>query len=210
MTYGDVVAWIGSENLFYDRGREMYVVAVSASFEPRLDPVQEPDAKTVVCNSYFMVMDATDGSVLSVGCGGPTPWPPKLPSVFASAPTSELISGVLTRADAIAKAPLPLGDTVTRIEAKLVLRTDLDQAGNGIGGIGNADYVWVVARWGQFAAYRFGRALGATPQERPAPPEGWRVLLIDARTGNAYVGGESMAEATWWTSLRDRSGDLIR
>ena len=82
MTYGDVVAWMGSENLYYDRGREMYVVAVSASFEPRLDPVQEPDATPVVCNSYFMVMDATDGSVLSVGCGGPTPWPRKLPPVF--------------------------------------------------------------------------------------------------------------------------------
>lgn len=82
MTYGDVVAWIGSENLYYDRGREMYVVAVSASFEPKLSPVQQPNATPVVCNSYFMVMDATDGTVLSVGCGGPTPWPLKLPPVF--------------------------------------------------------------------------------------------------------------------------------
>jgi hypothetical protein len=119
-------------------------------------------------------------------------------------------SGLLTPADAIAKAPLAFGDTVTRVEAKLVLRTDLEQAGNGIGGIGSADYVWVVARWGQFVAYRFGSALGATTQGQPAPPDAWRFLLVDARTGNAYVGGGSVAEAPWWTTLRDRSGDLIR
>ena len=83
MSYGEVVAWIGSENLYYDRAREMYVVVVSASFEPRLGPVQEPYATPVVCNSYFMVMDATDGTVLSVGCGGPSPWPLKLPPGFS-------------------------------------------------------------------------------------------------------------------------------
>jgi len=83
MSYADVVAWIGSENLYYDRSREMYVVAVSASFEPRLSPLQQPNAIPTVCNSYFMVMDATDGTVLSVGCGGPTPWPLKLPPVFS-------------------------------------------------------------------------------------------------------------------------------
>lgn len=83
MTYGDVVVWLGSENLYYDRGREMYVVAVSASYEPRLSPVQEPNATPVVCNSYFIVMDATDGTVLSAGCGGRTAWPVKLPSVFS-------------------------------------------------------------------------------------------------------------------------------
>ncbi|HEV8656282.1 MAG TPA: hypothetical protein VGR85_12300 [Candidatus Limnocylindria bacterium] len=82
MSYGDVVAWIGSENSYYDRGREMYVVAVSASFEPKLSAIQEPNATPVVCKSYFMVMDATDGTVLSVGCGGATAWPVKLPSVF--------------------------------------------------------------------------------------------------------------------------------
>jgi hypothetical protein len=83
MSYGDVVAWIESENLYYDRGREMYVVAVSASFRPKVPPVQEPNATPIVCNSYFVVMDATDGFVLSVGCGGPTAWPVKLPPVFS-------------------------------------------------------------------------------------------------------------------------------
>ncbi len=82
MAYADVVVWLGSENLYYDRAREMYVVAVSAPFEPKLSPVQDPNAAPVVCNSYFMVMDATDATVLSVGCGGPTAWPVRLPSVF--------------------------------------------------------------------------------------------------------------------------------
>ena len=83
MTYEDVVAWIGSENSYYDRGREMYVVAVSAPFEPKLSNLQEPNATPVVCRSYFMVMDATDGTVLSVGCGGAAAWPVKLPAMFS-------------------------------------------------------------------------------------------------------------------------------
>jgi hypothetical protein len=81
MSYGDVVAWIGSENSYYDRGREMYVVAVSAPFEQKLSDIQ--NATPVVCHSYFVVMDATDATVLSVGCGGPTPWPARLPPTFS-------------------------------------------------------------------------------------------------------------------------------
>jgi hypothetical protein len=135
----------------------------------------------------------------SVQFGAPSLSPP-------SAPTS----GLLTRADAIAKAPLPSGDTVTRIEAKLVLRTDLAAAEKGIGGIRpEVDYVWVVARWGQFTPRPFGAPLVRDKQQTP-PPKGWRFLLIDARTGEPYVGGGSVAEAAWWTGLPDRSGDPIR
>ncbi len=83
MSYGEVVRWIGSENLYYDRGREMYVVAVSGAYEPRLSPLQQPNATPLICNSYFMVMDATDGTVLSVGCGGAAAWPVSLPSPFS-------------------------------------------------------------------------------------------------------------------------------
>lgn len=222
MSYGEVVRWIGSENLYYDRAREMYVVAVSASFEPRLGPLQEPNATPVVCNSYFVVIDATDATVLSVGCGGPSPWPLKLPSQFSAAPpttpsgapTSVATSGMLTRADAMAKAPAPLGDTVTRVEAKLVLRTDLAAAEKGIGGIRpEVDYVWVVARWGQFTPWRFGAGLVSADKQQQLQtplPEGWRFLLIDARTGEPYVGGGSVAERPWWIGLPDRSGDRIR
>jgi hypothetical protein len=80
MSHGDVVAWIGSENSYYDRGREMYVVAVSAPFEQKLSDIH--NATPVVCHSYFVVMDATDGTVLSVGCGGAASWPHNLPAVF--------------------------------------------------------------------------------------------------------------------------------
>jgi hypothetical protein len=83
MSYGDVVAWIGSENLYYDRSREMYVVAISAAFEPKGSVLQEPNATPVICGSYFIVMDATDGTVLTIGCGGPSPWPMTLPPVFS-------------------------------------------------------------------------------------------------------------------------------
>jgi hypothetical protein len=70
-----------------------------------------------------------------------------------------------------------LGDTVTRLEAKLVLRTDLAAAEKGI-------------------------------SQLPPSPDGWRFLLIDARTGEPYVGGASVEERPWWSGLRDRSSDL--
>jgi hypothetical protein len=82
MTYGDVVAWLGNQNLLYDRSREMYVVAVSGRYEPRGAGLSGsgPDP---VCNSYFEVIDATDGTVLSLGCGGAGTWPANLPPVFS-------------------------------------------------------------------------------------------------------------------------------
>ena len=83
MSYGDVVAWIGSENLYYDRGREMYVVAVSARYQGRGAGLEQPGVASAVCNSYFEVIDATDGTVLSIGCGGPSAWPSRLPAGFS-------------------------------------------------------------------------------------------------------------------------------
>jgi hypothetical protein len=83
MTYGEVVTWIGSENLYYDRSREMYVVAVSGAYEGRPGPRQQANPAPSPCNSYFAVIDATDGTVLSAGCGGPSAWPERLPTVFA-------------------------------------------------------------------------------------------------------------------------------
>jgi len=117
------------------------------------------------------------------------------------------IPGLISREDAISKAPLPAGDTITRIEAKLVAPSDLAAAGHGIGGVRDADYVWAVARWGQFAARGWGAALGADKHQQSPPPDGWRFVLIDARTGDAYLGGGSEAEQAWWTGLRDRSID---
>jgi hypothetical protein len=111
---------------------------------------------------------ASASAVVQVGAPSPTP---------SSAPTSAASSGLLTRAEAIAKAPPPLGDTVTRLEAKLVLRTDLAAAEKGI-------------------------------SQLPPSPDGWRFLLIDARTGEPYVGGASVEERPWWSGLRDRSSDL--
>jgi hypothetical protein len=123
---------------------------------------------------------ASASAVVQVGAPSPTP---------SSAPTSAASSGLLTRAEAIAKAPPPLGDTVTRLEAKLVLRTDLAAAEKGIGGIRpHVDYVWVVARSGQFTPRRFGAPLFRDTQQQsqlPPSPDGWRFLLIDARTGEA-------------------------
>jgi hypothetical protein len=78
LSYGEIVAWIGSENLYYDRGREMYLVGVSGAYVPRTPSIAEP----ITCNSYFEVIDATDGTVLSVGCGGSSTWPANLPAVF--------------------------------------------------------------------------------------------------------------------------------
>jgi len=149
---------------------------------------------------------ASAGAVVQVGEPSPTP---------SSAPTSAATSGLLTRAEAIAKAPPPLGDTITRLEAKLVLRTDLAAAEKGIGGIRpHVDYVWVVARWGQFTPRRFGAPLFRDPQQQsqqlPPSPDGWRFLLIDARTGEPYVGGASVEERPWWSGLRDRSSDPFR
>ena len=132
------------------------------------------------------------------------------PSTPTAPPAS--IPGLISREDAIAKAPLPAGDSVTRVEAKLVAPVDLAAAGNGIGGIRDVDYIWVVARWGRFAAGRFGAPLVTDKQQQQptAPPDGWRFLLIDARTGDAYVGGGSALEGTWWSGLRDRSRDVGR
>jgi hypothetical protein len=83
MSYGDVVAWIRSENLYYDRGREMYVAAISARYEGRGAGLEQPRSSPAVCNSYFVVLDATTGTVLSIGCGGPGAWPSNLPAVFS-------------------------------------------------------------------------------------------------------------------------------
>jgi hypothetical protein len=152
------------------------------------------------------IATALPGEGAAVYVGSPSPAP-------SSVPTSVAASGLLTRAEAIAKAPPPSGDTVTRLEAKLVLRTDLTAAEKGIGGVRpHVDYVWVVARWGQFTPRAFGAPLVRVKpqQQQPPPSEGWRFLLIDARTGEPYIGGGSAAEAAWWTGLPDRSGDPIR
>jgi len=139
--------------------------------------------------------------------GGIDPSPPTPTAPPASIP------GLIGREDAIAKAPLPAaGETVTRIEAKLLAAGDLAGAGNGIGGVRDVDCIWVVARWGQFSGLRFGAPLVRDKQQQhQAPPsEGWRFILIDARTGDVYVGGGSMAEAAWWSGLPDRSRDVTR
>lgn len=163
------------------------------------------DARNNAPGSSAIATALPSGGVAVYG-GSPSPAP-------SSAPTSVATSGLLTRAQAVAKAPPPLGDTVTRLEAKLVLRTDLAAAGNGIGGIRpHVDYIWVVARWGQFTRGSFGAPLFRDKQQPPPPPppEGWRFVLIDARTGDPYVGGGSVAEGAWWIGLPDRSGDPIR
>jgi hypothetical protein len=135
--------------------------------------------------------------------GSSAPTPPATP------PRS--ISGLISREDAISKAPLRAGDTSTRIEAKLVVPSDLARVGHGISGVGDADYVWAVASWGQFATRGFGTRLGTgSQQQQPPPPDGWRFILINARTGDAYLGGGSVAEQAWWTGLLDRSIDVIR
>jgi hypothetical protein len=84
LSYGAVVAWLGSENLYYARDREMYVAAISARFEggDSNGALRQPGATPIVCNSYFVVIDATDGTVLTLGCGGPGSWPNRLPAVF--------------------------------------------------------------------------------------------------------------------------------
>lgn len=129
-------------------------------------------------------------------------------------PTAPLASipGLISREDAIAKAPLAAaGETIARIEAKLVAPGDLAEAGNGIGGVREVDYIWVVARWGQFSGRRFGAPLVRDKQQQsPPPPEGWRFILVDARRGDVYVGGGSMAEAAWWSRIPDRSNDRTR
>lgn len=79
LSNGEIVVWIASENLYYDRGREMYVVAISGAYVPRTPSITD----AIVCNSCSEVIDATDGSVLSIGCGGSAAWPTNLPAVFA-------------------------------------------------------------------------------------------------------------------------------
>jgi hypothetical protein len=135
--------------------------------------------------------------------GEPSPATPAVP-------TSPTTSGLLTRADAIAKASLPSGNTITRVEAKLVLRSDLTATGHGLGAVGEADYVWAVAQWGQVEVGRRGGPLGSAARQPLAQPYGWRFLLIDARTGDAYAGGLGSVEATWWTGLPDRFTEVIR
>ena len=133
--------------------------------------------------------------------GEPSPTPPGVT-------TPEMIKGVLTRSAAISKASLPAGNTIIRVEAKLVLRSDLERAGHGIAAVGKADWVWVVAQWGQFAADGWGTSLGAAKtQQQPAQPDAWRYLLVDARTGEAYAGGGGRVEAGWWSGLTDRFSD---
>jgi len=51
MSYDDVVAWIRSENLYYDRSREMYVAAISARYEGRGAGLEQPGSSPAVCNS---------------------------------------------------------------------------------------------------------------------------------------------------------------
>ena len=138
-------------------------------------------------------------AIAQVGEPSPTP---------SGVTTPEMIKGVLTRSAAISKASLPAGNTIIRVEAKLVLRSDLERAGHGIAAVGKADWVWVVAQWRQFAADGWGTSLGAAKtQQQPAQPDAWRYLLVDARTGEAYAGGGSRVEAGWWSGLTDRFSD---
>jgi len=135
--------------------------------------------------------------------GEPSPTPPGVR-------TSEMIEGILTRSAAISKASLPAGNTIIRVEAKLVLRSDLEPAGHGIAAVGKADWVWVVAQWGHFAADGWGTSLGAAKtQQQPAQPDAWRYLLVDARTGEAYAGGGGTVEASWWSGLTDWFSDFL-
>lgn len=81
LTYGEVVTWMGGSRTYrIDLRREVYLVVLSTTYQPRVrvgDPMQ--------CNWVGVVVDATDGTPFDLICG-PTPWPLTLPPTLAAAP----------------------------------------------------------------------------------------------------------------------------
>jgi hypothetical protein len=80
LSYAQVSAFLGNRNYEYDDAREMYVILSSGSWQTRGSVFGAPKP----CGSFFSVFDATSGRPVAVGCGGPGPWPSRVPLGFAT------------------------------------------------------------------------------------------------------------------------------
>jgi len=78
MRYGEISAFLGPIVHTLHADREFYAVVTSARHQMRPNPAG-PGA---ICNSYFTFIDATDGTVFALTCGGADLWPKRLPPAF--------------------------------------------------------------------------------------------------------------------------------
>lgn len=116
---------------------------------------------------------------------------------------------LIPRADAIRPASSINGsDTLSSVEAKLMLVRDLATARGSAAGQADLDTpVWLILRTGDFA-YRGVYPLAKPGQSQvPFPHSRWEYTITDARNGALYEGASGIEGSGpgWWAALVDRS-----